>query len=176
MEFKRVINSNFYDFKQIWEIYEYSFPQDERRNLKSQIKLFKNDNYFFYAVYDSGLVGIISFWDFKDFIFVEHLAIKKDIRGKGFGKKLLKTFISTKNKKIILEVKVPDTKPSGIKFYKGLGFKLNKYRYIQPPYDKDKNPVRMIIMSYPKTILPSEFSVIRKKIHKSVYGFDKPFV
>jgi len=179
MEFIKLKNSDSEEFKEAWEIYESSFPSDERRTLDLQKKLIKNKQYnFFIVLKDKILVAIITDWDFEDFLFVEHLAVKKDLRGKGVGTELLREYISNNKQKIVLEVERPCTEiaTKRIKFYQKIGFKLNNFDYIQPPYGKDKNPVPMFLMTYPEKINESEFSSIRKKLHIIVYGLEKPIL
>ena len=153
MKFRKITSSHSEDFNEIWELYESSFPPDERRDLEKQIKIFHEEAYTFYAVYANGLfIGIMAIWNLGKFVFIEHLAVKEKLRGRGFGAGLLKDFITQRNKKIVLEVDRPNTRAAKrrIKFYEKQGFKLNKYNYIQPPYNKDKNSVPLVLMTYPK--------------------------
>lgn len=77
---------------------------------------------------------------------------------------------------IVVEVERPNTDITQrrIEFYKKVGFKLNKYDYIQPPYGVGKNPVPMFLMTFPNKIKESEFILIRKKLHSDVYGLKEP--
>ena len=179
MNFKKIENSYSEEFKEAWKIYESSFPSDERRDLKSQQKLMKNKSYNFIIVLKNNiLVAIITDWDFGNFLFVEHLAVKGDLRGKHIGTELLKEYLAKNKQKIILEVERPETEIAAkrIKFYEKIGFELNTFDYIQPPYGKDKSPVPMFLMTYPKKISGFEFSSIREKIHIVVYGLQKPLL
>jgi len=179
MEIIKLINEDSQEFKEAWRIYESSFPSDERRTLDLQKELIENKQYnFFMVLKDKILVAIITDWNFKDFLFVEHLSVEKDLRGKGIGTELLKEYLSKNKQKIVLEVERPETNIAikRIKFYEKIGFKLNDFDYIQPPYGKDKNPVPLFLMTYPKKITESEFSSIREKLHIVVYGLGKPLL
>ena len=179
MEFIKLENSDSAEFKEAWEIYESSFPSDERRTLDLQKELIKNKQYnFFIVLKDKILVAIITDWTFGDFLFVEHFAVKENLRGKGIGTELLKKYISKNKQKIVLEVERPDTElaTKRIKFCDKNGFKLNNFDYIQPPYGKDKNPVPLFLMTYPEKINESEFSSIREKLHITVYRLEKPLL
>jgi len=179
MKFKKITSSHSENFNEIWKLCESSFPPDERRDFEKQIKIFYKKSYTFYAVYNKDLLmGIIDIWNLGKFAFIGHLAVKEKLRGQGFGTKLLKDFITRRNKKIVLEVERPNTNAAKIKikFYEKQGFKLNKYNYIQPPYNKDNNSVPLFLMTYPKAISKSEFSKIRKKIHTTVYECEKPYL
>ena len=177
MKFKKIENSNSEKFNEAWSIYESSFPSDERRSLESQLKLMKNKLYNFFGVFEKNvLVAVIAYWNFGNFLFIENLAVKTELRDIGIGTRLLEEYLIKNKKKIVLEVERLSNKIAikRIKFYKKIGFKLNKYNYIHPPYGKGKNPIPMFLMTYPKTINKSEFSLIREKVHTTVYGYEKP--
>lgn len=180
MQFIKIENTDSKEFKEAWSIYESSFPSDERRDLKSQLKSMKNGSYSFFAVYeDKILAAIITDWNLDNFLFVEHLAVREDLRGKGIGAKVLNEYIKITNKKTILEVERPanETAAKRIKFYEKIGFKLScEFDYIQPSYGKGKNPIHMFLMAYPKSINISEFSCLRENIHTKVYGLNEPLL
>jgi ribosomal protein S18 acetylase RimI-like enzyme len=159
-------------FDAIWKIFKESFPEDERRNFKEQNDLLKESRYNLNPIYDGDeIIGFTAIWDFDDFTYVEHFAVKKDLRGKGYGSKIIKDVISKNDKLIILEVEKPETDEAirRIEFYKRVGFHVNNYEYIQPPYDKDKQYVPLIIMSFPNKIDMSQFAKIREDLYKIVY-------
>jgi len=179
MEFIKIENSDSQEFKEAWEIYESSFPSDERRTLELQRELIKNKQYnFFIVTKNKVLVAIITDWNFGDFLFVEHLAVKEDLRGKGIGTELLKVYLSNNKQKIVLEVEKPETEiaTKRIKFFEKIGFNLNDFDYIQPPYGKDKNTLPMLLMTYPEKITESKFFTIREKLHIVVYRLEKPLL
>lgn len=179
MKFKKLKVTDSKEFNEAWNIYKNSFPSDERRTLKSQQELIKNNQYSFFKVTkDEALVAIIAIWNFQDFLFIEHLAAKKEMRGKGIGTELLKEYLSKSKKQIVLEVERPKNEIANkrIEFYKKIGFKLNDFDYIQPSYGIDKKPIPLLLMTYPKRISDSEFQSIRKKLHTIVYELDNPLI
>lgn len=177
--FKKLKNSDSQEFKEAWNVYDSSFSSDEKRTLELQKELMKNKQYgFFIVTKDAMLVAIITEWNFGDFFFVEHFAVKEDFRRKGIGTELLKEYLSKNKQKVVLEVERPesDIATKRIRFYENVGFKLNSFDYIQPPYTKDKNPVPLLLMTYPANISQTEFSSIRQKLHIFVYGLEKPLL
>lgn len=50
------------------------------------------------------LVGFISYWNFDNFIYIEHFAVNKDLRGRGYGFKIMEEFKSATDKILILEI------------------------------------------------------------------------
>lgn len=179
MKFIQLKDSNSSEFKEAWIIYESSFPANEIRTLKQQKEILKNRSYHFLAVFkDKRLAAIIAYRRFKDFLFLEHLAVKKELRGKCIGTELLKEFLLGKKQKVVLEVEKPKTDIANkrIGFYERIGFKLNPFDYIQPAYSIDKSPVPMLLMTYPEKITTKEFLMIREKLHRIGYGLEKPLL
>lgn len=163
------------DLKLAWDIYENSFPEEERRTIELHKEILKKPQYHFEPLYDKGnVIGLLGVWEFEDFIFNEHFAIDSKLRGKGYGKKYLKSFLDKITKKMVLEVERPDTEIAKrrIKFYEGLNIHLNDYPYIQPSYGGGKDSVPMMIMTYPDPINEDEFNSIRDKIYKEVYSIE----
>ncbi|MTI66264.1 MAG: GNAT family N-acetyltransferase [Firmicutes bacterium] len=95
----------------------------------------KDKRYNIKNMYDNNvLVGFCSTWDLHDFVFIEHIAIDNELRGQGYGSKLIEDILS-RNKNVILEVEKPENNiaKKRIEFYKKHGFKLNLFHYEQPP-------------------------------------------
>ncbi len=160
-----------------WAIYEDSFPENEQRPLELQVKAMRLPNYSFYAILEeSQVAGLLAAWEFGEFIFIEHIAIKPELCGKGIGTKMLAGFVSDAKKLVLLETDLPKTVTAKrrIKFYEKRGFRMNDYEYIQPPYSKEKKPVRMRIMSNPSRLTPKDFAEFRNEIHAKVYECEKP--
>lgn len=176
MELRELKNTQSKEFSKIWEIYQEAFPEDERRNIEKQEEILNKTKYKFLAITkNEEPVALLGDWKFNTFFFVEHIAVDKTRRGEGIGTSIFQNYLKDKNQIIVLEVERPTDKESErrIKFYEQLGFKLNKYNYIQPPYGAEKNPVPMYIMSYPREINLDEYKQIRKEIHLEVYNMKK---
>lgn len=104
MEFIRLDDPYSREFKKAWEIYESSFPPDEKRTLELQRELSRNSQYrFFVILKGNALVAIITDWDFGDFLFVEHFAVKEEFRGRGIGAELLRNTSQEQAKKSYLK-------------------------------------------------------------------------
>ncbi|MGO1371989.1 MAG: GNAT family N-acetyltransferase [Senegalia sp. (in: firmicutes)] len=161
------------NFDKIWDIYNSSFPEDEKRNLNLQKEILKDPRYKMKSLKDDEkVVGFITTWDMDDYLFVEHFAIDEKYRGKSYGKKFLKDLINKTDKNVVLEVELPDTKIAKrrIGFYERLNFKLNNYDYMQPAYAKDKEPMPLMIMTYPETIDKDEFNEVKDNLYNIVYS------
>lgn len=178
MKLKRIKNKESEEYKESLEIYLEAFPPEERREKIQQSRLLRNKNYCFYSILDkSKVIGILGIWRFKSFIFIEHIAVNKKIRSKGYGRIVLKKIFSSTKKIIVGEVEKPGMSKMAdrrINFFKSLGLKVNNYKYIQPPYDKTKKPVELLIVTYPRLITKREFENIRDKIHLQAYKIKNP--
>jgi len=177
MRLERITGADSVLFNGLWRLYESAFPPDERRDLEKQKALFARRGYRLFAAVDgSEMVGLLSLWEFGDFVFMEHLAVREELRGKGVGAAILREYLKGGKGKILLEVEPPRTavQKKRVAFYQKLGFVLNQYPYIQPPYGPEKKPVPMLIMSHPDEIGEAEFTEARRKIHTVVYGLENP--
>lgn len=156
---------------EIWNIYEYSFPENERRDLESHKQIMNNPLYHLVPLKNQDrIIGFIAYWDLDDFVFIEHLAIKRGLRGKGYGSKTINKMTSL-FPKIILEVEEPETEEARkrIRFYQKHGFYLNSYPYLQPPYKPQDAPVPLLLMSFPSKMDELEFCKAREIMYTKVY-------
>ena len=156
------------------QIYESSFPEDERREWGQLLELFGNKQFNLYEIYiQEKFIGFISVWDLMEFSFIEHFAITDTEQGKGYGTQALNRVLSMSSRPVILEVEEPftETARKRISFYERLNFSLHTGSYFQPPYSIGKSSVKMQLMSYPKKIETSDFEKTKAQIHDSVYGY-----
>ena len=163
------------DFNSFFKVMKKSFPEIERRTFEGQKSLFDNDKYkvLGYKNEDNEVEAFIAYWEFDDFVFVEHFAVDEKLRGKGVGSEIIKQLLMKFNKYIILEVEHPEDKNSirRIEFYKRMNMNLNEHEYVQPPLQEGKELLPLKIMSYPNAIDEKEFCKIRKEIYDNVYKF-----
>ncbi|MDL2315168.1 GNAT family N-acetyltransferase, partial [Bacteroidales bacterium OttesenSCG-928-C19] len=119
---------------------------------------------------DENPVGILFFWEFAKFIYIEHLAFSHNQRGKGWGSRVLKEFMNLNKLPVVLEIELPETTDAQrrLVFYERLGFVRNNYRYIQPPYSDGKPSIEMLVMST-NSLTEDHFEEVRKTLHRDVY-------
>ena len=142
-------------FSRAWELYESAFPADERRTLHPQSKVLERAAYHFEVVTDNdAFVGLLLWWHFNDVRYVEHLATLPGLRGKGYGKQVLETFVAESDVPVWLEVEPPtdEMKRRRVGFYQRVGFALNTHHYMQPPYTEGGSPVPLLLMTHPITV------------------------
>lgn len=160
-------------FSKIFEILEYSFPKSERRGYNEHLSEFSKPAFRSMVLSDGGVLGFMNFWELEGFIYLEHFAVAKEMRGSGLG-----TFLMDELKKvsdsrpIILEAEPPEqseTAARRIRFYERLGFILNRYKYFQPPYSNGEAPLPLCIMSCPDELRSEEFLRIRNELYRGAY-------
>ena len=171
---KKVLNKNSVELATVREIYEGSFPIDERRDYTMLVELLSHkDTFILEAICnDDAVLGMLSSWRLNEWHFIEHFAIASACRGRGIGREALQAFIECSNGPIVLEVEPPTDHYSSrrIEFYRSLGFVLHDtYRYIQPSYAKGREAVELRLMTYGA---PADCSLeaITRMLHCHVYG------
>lgn len=167
-------------FTQLFEIMEYSFPGDERRDFEDHFNEFRNPRFRSLVHTKNGrLAGFMNYWQLTGIVYLEHFAVAGEFRGQGMGSELMDVLRKTISSPIILEAEPPEkseTAARRINFYKRLGFHLNEYEYYQPPYHKGEKPVRLMIMSAPAPLLEKEFDVVKTLIYREAYETSDSFM
>lgn len=159
MIYRRLDFSNSEEFEAAWRIYEENFPQYERRRLDTQLRAGKDEFYRPMILLErEEIIGIMFYWAFEEFTFLEHFAVDEKYRGSGFGSRILREFCE-KESDVVLEI---DPLESEIavrrkQFYERLGFCLNDYDYTHPGYETDYPEHRLMIMSLGKKLDESEY-------------------
>ncbi len=143
-------------FQFSWELYEASFPNEERRAIDYHIETMAKGQFRAEVILDDDSpIGILFWWDLADFRFIEHLATSPEVRGSGYGEIILRGFIAESSKPIILEVEHPldDLSRRRIGFYERIGFALNAHPYRHPSYQQIQGEfVELMVMTYPTQI------------------------
>ena len=158
-------------FSSIYERLIDAFPYEERRDEVDEKRCFLKSQFNFCEITDDGKsVGLIVFWVFERFLFIEHIAINKEIRSKGYGSKAIKLIKTKYNLPIILEAEAPETEvqQKRIKFYENLGFKVNSYDYTQPSYHNGDS-VPLLVLSFPEKLNQTEYDEFFKETRIVVY-------
>lgn len=154
------------------ELFESAFPKHERPSW-DVIRDRENPNFHILVpTIDDEPIGILNYWTFPEFTFIEHFAIDKEFRNRGLGKASILTFMSQYPDQIIIETELPETDSADhrMEFYTDLGFIRNPQEYWQPSYSAKKLEIEMIIMSK-YDLDDEEFEEIKSVIYKEVYGY-----
>lgn len=154
-------------------LFESAFPLQERPPFDELKK--RNSNFHFLVATsgdDDQPVGILTYWSFPDFIYIEHFAIDESLRNQGLGKAVFLNFLSQHPGQVVLEVELPhdDISDHRIEFYASMGLVQNAQKYHQPSYYHDKNMIPMLIMSKFE-LDDEEFVEVRNVLYSNVYNY-----
>lgn len=176
VHFKRFKTVDTTQFERIYDLYEFSFPNHERRNRTAfEHLVLHEENFVCNAIYyDSMFVGFITLWHLKGFTFVEHFAIKSEFRDQKLGVSTMKYLMQMTEEPLVLEVEMPKSNDASrrIHFYERLGFYVLSDFYMQPPYHVNDFPTPMLIMSNNYQYCKKHFHAIKDNIYKNVYHFE----
>lgn len=128
--------------RQAWQLYTTSFPQEEQRSYALFQKALGDSHFcpYVYISEQSELLAICFYWDFSNFIYLEHFAVNTNCRNRGVGSKIIKTF-SDSNKSVILEIEPPidAQQKQRLRFYKRNCFIPTGYDFKQLKYTKNSD-------------------------------------
>jgi len=140
-------------FEPLIKLYEEAFPPNERRDVdKINELVFSSNELSINAIIDDEtLCGMMIYWKFADFYYLEHFAIFPEMRNRKLGERTLDLMKGiAKGETIILEAEPADNELATrrIEFYKRNGFSILRENYIQPPYSPDKEKISLWIMGF----------------------------
>jgi ribosomal protein S18 acetylase RimI-like enzyme len=154
-----------------------SFPKNEYRELLQQRELTDTSNRFAQHIIllNSEPVGFIAWWQFNDFLFIEHFAIEPEQRNKGLGREVFVMIRKMVQLPIVLETEPPvnEINQRRIAFYERNGFRLWECEYLQPPYIKGNQPLEMRLMATNELNLYRDFEWIKSTLYSEVYLVNK---
>lgn len=157
----------------IRQLYETSFPPEERREFAAVKALLADTRMHLMATFKTTgeATGFVIYWQFKNFLFIEHLAVDPSFRGEGWGAQIVQQVFSQAGSCCLLEVEHPHDEDSRrrIQFYQRLGFQLNELTYFQPPYSEGGQPVPMLLLS-DRIISPVELEQFIEEVKQTVYN------
>ncbi|NSL88614.1 GNAT family N-acetyltransferase [Chitinophaga sp. Mgbs1] len=152
------------------ELYEASFPLEEKRPWDSLSELLKHDRLRLLTLDKEGVFGgFLFYWQLPDYFFIEYFAVHPDMRGGGTGSHVMR-LLEEQTGGIVLEVEPPLTAQAvrRIAFYERLGYQAFPEVYHQPPHHKGFPPLELRLMQ--KGLTPGEtFLQVKNQLYKYVY-------
>lgn len=175
IEFIRITNPFSDNFTYALSVLKESFPREEYRDTVEWAQHTQTKDIFHNTVIrcNGENFGILTYWNFSTFIYIEHFAIEQNKRKGGIGTMVLRHFLKGVDKPIVLEVEIPDNPIAvrRIKFYNRLGLNLEPYNYIQPPYRKGGDMLHLRIMTNRAFHNLSEFKNVQQTLYRYVYSY-----
>ncbi len=146
-------------FERAYDLYKSSFPVEERRDDEEQRRVLKNEAYHFDVIKENDeFIGIMLYWEVNELVYLEHFAIRRDLREKGYGTAVL-NLLKENGKTILLEIEPPvdDITVRRYEFYKRNGFVMNPFYHIQAKYHLGDADLELKILSYPRELEKDEY-------------------
>jgi len=162
------------DYRKIYHLMEVSFEKEEIRTYENGQKQLSKGNYRILISQNNndGIGGFIAEWDLGTFVFIEHFAVEKKLRGLGIGSKMLEAYLKKATKPVMIEVEDNETEigKRRINFYKRMDFFLSEFGYHQPILrgDGDKE-ILLRIMSFPEKLSEEKFLAFKKEVFEKIY-------
>lgn len=151
-----------------------SFPPEEYRELK-ELRNYTDTKPNFHnnvILQDETPIGLITYWDFGTFCYIEHFAIDPHLRNGGYGKEVLNRLCNLLKRPVVLEVEMPEEEMAQrrIRFYQRQGFILWEKPYIQPPYKAGDDYLPMRLMAYGDLQCDKDYESVKEHIYRKVYN------
>ncbi|MCD7915604.1 MAG: GNAT family N-acetyltransferase [Tannerellaceae bacterium] len=162
-------------FDKFMDIYKVSFPFFEQRTLAQQETAFKDEKYHLdLYIREDTCLAFIAYWDFPEYIYIEHLAVNPEIRGQQLGSKILSDFGKQASKTILLEIDplTDEVSKKRWRFYEKLGFHMNTYSHTHPPYQKGCNSHELLVLSLDQPLNPNLFHTFTTDLTQVVMNFE----
>lgn len=154
MEFLKIDTQDIVRWNKVWKLYEDSFPLAERRRREDHLRACADEQFFPLSAWEgSQLVGILFYWEWDSYRYLEYLAVNPELRGHGYGSQMLQ-YLRDSDHTIILEIDplINEQSVRRLQFYERAGFTLTPYRFVHLPYRLEGQPIELLILSYPKMI------------------------
>lgn len=158
----------------VWQIYESSFPRSERRSRVQHERAVKSENTFHckQLLLGDTVVGVLFYWELPECLFVEHLAVAEQWRGRGVGTAALKR-LQEQGKLLILEIEPPLDAATcrRLEFYRSAGFELLSFDHEQLPFHADTPSVPMRLLSWPHPATKEEVDSLENALRENIMRY-----
>lgn len=179
MESIFIDNQNSKYFERTWQIYEESFPVEERRTLEEQIQLFDKKIFKMLCyVENETVIAIVFYWTLEQYTFLEHFAIDSTLRGLSYGSKILQEFLKNHSYDIVLEIEpIVDTMTQKrLRFYERFGFVVNSHTHFQVPFRKDAKQLQLLFLSFKKQLSLDEYNALYQIMQKNLSSVEYIYI
>lgn len=153
---------------------EQAFPKEERRDAPEQRALMQSGEVrMLLALDEEGkLAALMTLWELKCGLFLEHFAVSAALRNQGLGGRMLEELKRLHSGRLILEAELPESSWARrrLDFYARHGMTAEAdFPYLQPPYRAGGENVAMHLLACPAFSSREEFDAAAAEIHRTVY-------
>ena len=177
LSFHRINSVSDLLFSNLFNLYALAFPTAERRTWAGlEYELNYEKRFFAQAILrDEKFVGLLNYWTFDRFFYIEHFAVTPTMRDQHIGTDALKMFKLETKLPIVFEVEMPvdSTSIRRILFYERLDFSVISHNYAQPPYEGDGFLIPMQLMCNDKHFAETHFAQIKETLYNKVYHYEE---
>lgn len=169
--FERIRSASHRYLEALLPLYAEAFPPEERRTTSDLLRMLNQTDMFFSAILvDELVVGMVVYWKFEGFLYLEHLAVLPSRRREGIGESVLKE-LKKEGIPVLLEVEIPydDASTQRVIFYHRSGFSALPVYYHQPPYRKGETVVPMMLFSDRSDWEPEALRIATEHFQNRVY-------
>lgn len=166
---KRIDTDSFTDF---YCLLEQDFCLLERKTADRELRALEDERFCpCWIEQDGRRIGYICYWRLDGYVYVEHFAMCRQVRGLHLGTAFLSELLAEMDLPVVLEVERPtdEVTRKRIGFYRYLGFALNTYDYYQPSYHPGQPLVPMYVCSYNEPLTEQQYEKVTKQIKEVVY-------
>lgn len=133
-------------FAELWQLYESSFPWEERHDAAWQQRAMSDDAFRCMRVEQDGqAVALLFYWERPGYVYLEHLAVHPSRRGQGLGTVVLDLLPPLP---VVLEIEpvCDDATARRLRFYEHAGYRLLPCKHTQPPYHPGLPPLPLSLL------------------------------
>lgn len=163
-------------FDAVWDIYLSSFPLCEQRTPEHQQTALRSERYHLDCYLEGEqVVGLLGYWDFPDYLYIEHFAVNPACRNGGHGGRILDDLIRRTPKTVIIEIDPLTDEISRRRhnFYTRHGFVMTDHKHPLHRYQPhDHEEMDLLIMSHPEGIDKATYERFNNDMHNVVMRRD----
>ena len=158
------------------ELYESSFPPDERRDWWQFMHILRHEPRFRCSLIADGEVpcGFLCHWLMDGYVYVEHFAVSPSRRGIGAGGTAIDAIKKRYGLTLILEAENPDkcddkdTAQRRLAFYGRHGFRVFDKDYLQPIYRAKDKQVPLYLLTTGENLTQEQVEQFRSIVYAPV--------
>ncbi|MBR1978046.1 MAG: GNAT family N-acetyltransferase [Akkermansia sp.] len=136
-----------------WNLYTGAFPAEERRGREMHVQALLDTHFHAFRLQDANeFVGLLTWWQWEDMLYVEHLAIAEEKRGKGYGHAALAE-LQQRGQNIILEIEqiTDEITARRLEFYRSCGFRALPYPHVQLAYQQGFADIPLLLLAFSRS-------------------------